>query len=82
MADAKGYQEMAEIVDAYVSWYNSERPCWSLGYMTPDAFYAAFMAGDIERRDTFKDRVLDPTPKFVRKRKKDAGEGGAGGSGA
>ncbi|MBQ6390708.1 MAG: hypothetical protein IJH88_03695 [Eggerthellaceae bacterium] len=26
------------------------------------------MAGDIERKDTFADRVLDPTPKFVRER--------------
>ena len=44
------------------------RPCWALGYMAPDAFYEAFMAGDVERRGTFADRVLDPTPKFVRER--------------
>ena len=36
--------------------------------MTPDAFHEAFMAGDVERKDTFADRVLDPTPKFVRER--------------
>ena len=68
LADAAGYREVAEIVDAYVSWYNSERPCWALGYMTPDDFYDAFMAGEVERKDTFKDRVLDPTPKFVREK--------------
>ena len=26
------------------------------------------MAGEVERRDTFRDRVLDPTPKFVREK--------------
>ena len=50
------------------SWHNSERTCWSLGYMTPRAYYEALMAGDVERRDTFRDRVLDPTSKFVREK--------------
>ena len=75
-------EDVPDLIDAYIEYYNAERPCYSLDYMTPDAFYAAFMAGDIERRDTFKDRVLDPTPKFVRKRKKDAGEGDVDESGA
>lgn len=61
--------DVPALVDAYIEYYNRERPCYSLGYMTPDAFYDAFMAGELERRDTFKDRVLDPAPKFVRKRK-------------
>ena len=68
LADAQSFREAAEIIGEYVKWYNSERPCWALGYMTPDAFYEAFMAGEVERRDTFRDRVLDPTPKFVRER--------------
>ena len=49
-----------------MEWHNSERPCRALGYMTPDAFHGAFMAGGVERRDTFGDRVLGPTPKSVR----------------
>ena len=40
----------------------------SLGYMTPNDFYDAFMAGEVERRDTFAGRVIDPTPKFVREK--------------
>ena len=43
--------------------------------MAPDAFYGAFLAGDVERKDTFADRVLDPTPKFVRERLAAAEEG-------
>ena len=68
LADAAGFEEAAGIIERYVDWYNSKRPCWSLGYMTPDACFAAFMAGDVERKDTFGNRVLDPTPKFVRER--------------
>ena len=60
---------MPALIDEYIRWYNSERPCYSLGYMTPDAFYEVFLVGEIERRDTFEDRVLDPTPKFVKERK-------------
>jgi len=68
LADAKGFGDAVRIIDEYVKWYNSERPCWSLDYMTPDAFYEAYMDGSKDRRDTFKDRALDPTPKFVLER--------------
>ena len=61
--------EVPALIDEYIRWYNSERPCYSLGYMAPDAFYEAFVAGEIERRGTFEGRVLDPTPKFVKERK-------------
>ncbi len=68
LANATSYDEVASIIDSYITWYNAERPCWSLDYATPDAFYKAFIAGDVTRKDTFKDRVLDPTPKFVREK--------------
>ena len=55
-------------IDAYIDFYNSERPSYSLGYDTPDNFYQRFMDGQIEQKDTFKDRVLDETPKFIRKK--------------
>ena len=74
--------EVEELIDGYIEWYNSERPCWSLGYMTPNDFYDAFMAGEVERRDTFAGRVLDPAPKFVREKlaraEADAERGGIG----
>jgi transposase InsO family protein len=62
-------EDVPAAIDAYIEYYNSQRPCYSLGYLTPDEFYRRFMAGEIERRDTFKGRVLDETPRFVRKRK-------------
>lgn len=67
--------EVPRIIDDYIRYYNGERPSWSLGYRTPDAFYAEFVAGGVERRDTFAHRVLDPTPKFVREKLARAEEG-------
>ena len=64
--------EVPEIIDEYISWYNSKRPCFSLGYKTPDEFFNEFMAGKIERKNSFENRVLDETPKFVREKLKRA----------
>lgn len=68
LGDAQGAHKVAEIIEEYVEWYNSTRPCWSLGYKTPDKYYEEYVAGSIERADTFKNRVLDETPKFVREK--------------
>ncbi|MEG2533734.1 MAG: IS3 family transposase, partial [Gordonibacter sp.] len=68
LGEAKSSNEVALIIDEYVRWYNSERPCWSLGYKTPDAFYEAYRDGEAKHRDTFANRVLDDTPKFLRKK--------------
>lgn len=60
--------DVAQVIDDYIDFYNSKRPSYALGYDTPDNYYHRFMAGEIECKDTFKDRVLDDTPKFVRER--------------
>jgi len=58
--------DVAATVVEYIKFYNSRRPSYSLGYDTPDNYYRRFMVGEIERKDTFKDRILDETPKFLR----------------
>ena len=55
-------------IDEYIGFYNSKRPSYSLGYDTPDNYYCRFMAGELERKDTFNGRVLDETPKCVREK--------------
>lgn len=80
LGGAKSLQEAAEIIDGYVRWYNAERPCWAIGYKTPDELYEGYMAGEVEARDTFASRKLDPTPKFVRERLA-AAEGAAAANG-
>ena len=59
--------DVVATIDEYIDFYNSKRPSYSLGYDTPDNFYRRFMEGEIAQRDTFKGRVLDETPKFIRK---------------
>lgn len=68
LGNAQGIREVSETIEAYVKWYNSKRPCWSLSYKTPNEYYEEYVTGSIKRTDTFKDRVLDETPKFVREK--------------
>lgn len=60
--------EIAGFIEDYIRWYNAERPCYALDYRTPDEFYQQYLAGEIERKDTFADRTLDPSPKFLRQK--------------
>ena len=66
--------QVPQVIENYIKWYNSERPSFSLGYRTPDEFYERFVAGDVERKDTFSKRQLDERPKFIREKLKRAEE--------
>jgi len=61
--------EFIAAIERYVEFYNRKRPCYSLGYDTPDNYYRRFRRGEIERKDTFSKRELTEEPKFVRKRR-------------
>lgn len=67
MADAYA-NEAKSLVDEYVTYYNNERPCWSLGYWTPRSVFDDYESGKVKPANTFKDRVLDETPKFIREK--------------
>ena len=60
--------EVPSAIRDYISWYNEKRPCWSLGYKTPNAFYKEYSLGNTEHKNTFANRVLDETPKFVKEK--------------
>ena len=60
--------DVVATIDAYIKFYNDERPSYSLGYDTPGNYYIRFVNGEIEPKDTFRQRVLDETPKYVRKK--------------
>jgi len=64
-----GSDDVVGTIDEYIEFYNGKRPSYSLGYDTPDNFYRRFTEGELEKKDTFKDRVLDETPKYVRKKR-------------
>ena len=66
--------DLKQTLVRYVDFYNTERPAYSLGYMTPRMFYKAFLDGKIEHRDTFSSRELSEIPKFVKKKMKEKTE--------
>lgn len=53
----------------YIEFYNKKRPCFAIGYDTPDHYYKRYMNHEIEKKNTFCKRVLSEVPKFVQKRK-------------
>lgn len=66
----KSRGEIVEIIKKYIRYYNSQRPCYALGYDTPDNYYERYERGEIERKDTFSKRELTEIPKFIQKKNK------------
>lgn len=62
-------ETLVAVLSRYVEYYNKQRPCFAIGYDTPDNYYRRFKRGEIPKKDTFSKRVLTEEPKFVRKRK-------------
>ena len=63
-------EEFIAVLDKYVDFYNKHRPCYALGYDTPVNYRKRFFKGELERKNTFENRVLTEEPKFVQKRRK------------
>ena len=53
----------------YIDFYNRQRPCFAIGYDTPDNYCKRFYRGELEKKDTFSKRVLTEEPKFVQKQR-------------
>lgn len=58
-----------DVLCRYVDFYNRQRPCFAIGYDTPDNYCKRFYRGELEKKDTFSKRILTEEPKFVQKRK-------------
>lgn len=69
LGECRSKEEIRVVITGYVSFYNAKRPCYAIGYDTPDNYYRRFKSGEIQSKDTFKNRVLSETPKFVQERK-------------
>ena len=59
---------VTQLIEDYVNYYNNQRPCYAIGYDTPYHYYEKYQNDELEHRDTFSKRDLSEAPKFVRKR--------------
>lgn len=67
--ECRSREEFIETIERYVKFYNKQRPCYALGYDTPDNYYRRYQRGELEKKDTFSRRELTEEPKFVRNRR-------------
>ena len=67
--ECRNRDDFKETMSRYVDYYNNQRPCYALNYDTPVNYRKRFFKGEIERKDTFANRVLSEEPKFVQKRR-------------
>ncbi|MFA6736389.1 MAG: integrase core domain-containing protein [Saccharofermentanales bacterium] len=63
--------EFIKVIERYVEFYNKKRPCYAIGYDTPDNYCKRFRRGEIEKKDTFSKRELTQEPKFVQKKREE-----------
>ena len=61
-----------QTIEQYVRYYNTQRPCFAIGYDTPENYRKRYYRGELPRRQTFESRVLRDEPKFVRNRRQNA----------
>ena len=54
----------------YVKFYNEQRPCFAIGYDTPDNYRKRYYNGELPRKNSFESRELSTEPKFVQERRK------------
>ena len=61
-----------QTIERYVKYYNTQRPCFAIGYDTPENYRKRYYKGELPRKQTFESRVLSPEPKFVQQRRQNA----------
>lgn len=65
-------EEFKKNIERYVKFYNDQRPCFAIGYDTPENYRKRYNKGELEQKNTFADRILTEEPKFVQKRRENA----------
>ena len=61
-----------QTIERYVKYYNTQRPCFAIGYDIPENYRKRFYKGELPQRQTFENRVLSTEPKFVQKKRQNA----------
>jgi len=68
--ECRSRDEFVAVLERYDDFYNNHRPCYALGYDTPVNYRKRYTKGELEKKNTFENRVLSEEPKFVQKRRK------------
>ena len=64
-----GREDFIQIIKRYVKYYNTQRPCFPIGYDTPENYRKRYHRGELPKTNTFESRKLTSDPKFVQKRR-------------
>ena len=64
----KESDDVSKTIEQYINFYNEMRPCYALGYDTPNHYEERYRKGELEQRNTFRNRILTDVPKFVQKK--------------
>ena len=67
-----GWSNIIAKLDEYIKFYNEQRPCFAIGYETPDNYRKRYYKGELPRKNSFESRELSTEPKFVKERRKKA----------
>lgn len=62
-------EDVRATLESYVKYYNEIRPCFAIGYDIPAKYRDRYYSGELERKNTFENRILSEEPKFVQKRR-------------
>ena len=63
-------EDFVEKIAAYVKYYNECRPCFAIGYETPQRYRKKYYKGELVHKNTFENREISPEPKFLREKRK------------
>lgn len=69
LEQCNGREDFIQTIRHYVKYYNTQRPCFAIGYDTPENYRKRYYRGEMPKKHTFEDRKLTSEPKFVQKRR-------------
>ncbi len=69
LEQCNGREDFIQTIRHYVKYYNTQRPCFAIGYDTPENYRKRYYRGELPKKNTFEGRKLTSEPKFVQKRR-------------
>ncbi len=72
LEQCNGREDFIQTIKRYVKYYNTQRPCFAIGYDTPENYRKRYYKGELPKKNTFESRKLTSVPKFVQKRRQQA----------